>query len=320
MQNVAFAGTNFYIYVNASTDGTNPILTSIGPPNNATGVGVNALIRARFSESINPLTVNDSTVSVTSGTTIPVSISFDSGNTWVTLTPQAPLPDNATVTVTLNGIEDEAGNSLAASSTLFLTTGAADTTRPTVAWSSVLNGATDVPVNTAFDVTFSEVIDVPSLMLAQNTTFYDYTFGGYRPATFSVSADARTVTIVPNAVMAVGNTYGLFIGTGILDLAGNSLVNANFTFVTSFASDSTAPQVLGVSPPNGTADVPRNARLQVLFNEPIRPTSLNNANLILSGLPVPVTKTLSNGNRTLTLAPNGLLAPGSSYTFSIADV
>jgi len=66
--------------------------------------------------------------------------------------------------------------------------------------------------------------------------------------------------------------------------------------------------------------VPRNVQIQVRFDEPIQPTSLEAVTLTGNGLPVPITTTLSDGNRTLTLTPSGLLAATASYVVSVEGV
>ena len=66
--------------------------------------------------------------------------------------------------------------------------------------------------------------------------------------------------------------------------------------------------------------MPRNVQIQVRFDEPIQPTSLEAVTLTGNGLPVPITTTLSDGNRTLTLTPSGLLAATASYVVSVEGV
>ena len=74
-------------------DSDNPVTVFVTPPDGATDVGVNAAIRVRFDEPINPLTVNESTIMVTDGTNSAVSctISFSNENQDVLMTPHAPF-------------------------------------------------------------------------------------------------------------------------------------------------------------------------------------------------------------------------------------
>ena len=89
---------------------------------------------------------------------------------------------------------------------------------------------------------------------------------------------------------------------------------------TAFTGDTAPPHVVAVNPVSALANVPRNAKVRILFDEPIRATSLASVNLLLNGNPVAVTAVLSNANRTLTLTPTALLAPNAAYTISAAGV
>jgi hypothetical protein len=73
-------------------------------------------------------------------------------------------------------------------------------------------------------------------------------------------------------------------------------------------------------PNAGLADVPTNARIQALFDEPIDATQLEQVVLLQGATPLAVTRALSNGNRTLTLTPPTLLAPDTPHTLVIAGV
>ena len=93
----------------AGTDTTAPTLSSTDPANAATGVALNKLVRATFSEAMDPLTVS---MTLNQGaTSIPGTVSY-SGNT-VTFTPMASLIPSTLYTATVGaGAEDLAGNVL----------------------------------------------------------------------------------------------------------------------------------------------------------------------------------------------------------------
>ena len=114
-----------YLYTGTAADTTAPTILGVAPPNNQQNVGLNGLVVVTFSEPINPITANSSTVSLgygTPATAIPTSVSFNSTNTQVTFTPTTPLPPGTTVTVAItNGVQDVAGNAVTAQSTTFKT-------------------------------------------------------------------------------------------------------------------------------------------------------------------------------------------------------
>jgi len=321
LQNTPFAATNFYFYTGAGADATAPAVISIAPPDGALDIGINAIVRLQLSEPINPLTVSAGTVSLSSSSgPVPASVTFNPADTTVTLAPQVPLPVSTALTLTIDGVQDAAGNPVPAQTTQFTTNAGADTVRPTVIATNVTAyGANNVPINTVFHVTFDEPMDVATV-LAQTATFlYDSSLG-YRSGTGSMSSDGRTFTFVPDNPLAVNHSHSLSLSTGF-DLAGNQQNAFTFFFTTTFASDTTPPVVSGVNPVPGATGMPRNARVEIRFSEPVSELSLSNVQLLTNGgTPVSVTRALSDTNRLLTLRPNGLLSGNRTYTISVGGV
>ena len=315
-----FASYYFYTSPTSITDSVVPTVSAVAPTDNATGVGDNATIRVTFSKPIDPLTVNASTIVISGGayTVMPSSISFNSTNQTVTITPQIPLPDSTLMTIAVSGVSDPSGNTVVPRTTQFTTGPGADTVAPSVVSSSVVSNATNVPVNSVFIIQFSEPMD--PLLLQQNNSFalYDNNFGTVIPANISFSTDGLTATINSTSPLPVGRSLRISINNG-QDLAGNTMAGFNIYFTTSFAPDATPPLVTGTSPVTGTTGVPINTQLVVQFNEPVQPTSLAGVTLSAGGS-IPVTQSLTNGDTTLYLTPNTLLNPGTSHTITVAGV
>ena len=322
LQNTPFAGTNFYFYTGTTTDTTPPALVRIAPTNGAPNIGVNATVRLHLSESINPLTATSATLSLSwPGGVIPASVTFNTGNTVVTLVPQVPLPASATVTVSVNGLQDLAGNPVATQTTQFTTGPSADTVRPTVVASNVaVYGANNVPTNASFQITFDEPMDVATVLAQTPNFLYDYGAGTYRAGTSSMSADGLTLTFVPDAPLAVNRQHALVMSTGF-DLSGNQQNGYSIVFSPIFATDTAPPVVTAVNPVDGSTGVPRNARVEIRFSESIRAQNLGNVRLLTNGgSAVAVTRTLSDNDRILTLRPTGLLASNRNFTVSVSGV
>jgi hypothetical protein len=98
-----------------------PTVAAVSPINKLGGVPLNANIGLEFSAPVDPLTMNGTTIQVSGGgtTSVPASISFMSdgvanGNLRVLIVPQAPLPASTTMTFTVNGVTDVAGNAVTA--------------------------------------------------------------------------------------------------------------------------------------------------------------------------------------------------------------
>ncbi len=114
--NFAAAQANDYFYTSTTSVSNTSTLTvtALAPTNGATNIGDNAQIQVSFSEPVDQLTVNGTTVSVTgaSSTVMPSTIAFDSTGQIVTITPLTPLPDNATMTIAISGVTDSSGNAI----------------------------------------------------------------------------------------------------------------------------------------------------------------------------------------------------------------
>ena len=329
-----------YFYTDTASDTTHPTVLGVAPPNNQQNVGLNGLVVVTFSKTINPITVNSTTVTLSYGTTptqIPTTITFDSTYTYVTFTPIDPLPASTPIKVSItNGVQDIAGNSVTALSTTFITGAAADTTAPSVTSSTPVNGATNVPTNAVVVVQFSEPMDASSFVQKYSAAYcgayyyygysyytsyclFDVTLGTVIPANVSVSADGMSAILVPQSPLTPGDT--VFVSSyQATDLAGNVETGFQSQFTVGSSPDTTPPQVLLVNPINNLTNVPINASVQVLFDRPVSANSLSQLILKAGGSTVATSPMLSNGGQTLTLVTSDLLSPSTTYTLTINGV
>ncbi len=232
------AGTglpNFLFTTGTAPDTTQPQVNGVSPANLLTGVPINAQVVVQFNEPVDALTVNQVTLS--GGSTVSVTKTLSNANKMLTLVPIMPLNTNTTYTVTVAGVQDIGGNSLAAAVTTTFTTGiSADLTPPTVASTTPLNGATGVLTNTVIQVQFSKRIDRLTVTnTTPNATFQVYpTNGGPTQAiagTIQVSSDGLTATFTPVASLATSTAYSISL-TGILDLVGQPITPSLRSFTT----------------------------------------------------------------------------------------
>src|SRR5262249_50199490 len=109
---------------------TPPKVTSVNPPNGATGILQNTTVTVAFNEALDPTTVNASTVRLLnpSGVAVAATVSYNSSTFTATLTPSAWLGQDTTYTVLIHGgttgsvIKDTAGDTMAANfSSSFMT-------------------------------------------------------------------------------------------------------------------------------------------------------------------------------------------------------
>jgi RHS repeat-associated protein len=329
---VASYGGSLQLITGSGPDYVVPTIVTTSPQNGLTNVGDNANVRLLFSKPINPITVNSSTIQLSGGgiTFVPDSISFSNSNQMVLLTPHSPLPDNTLMTLTVSGITDVAGNSIVPQTTTFTTGTGPDVVPPVIVWASPLQAnpyypPTNVPLNAIMQVQTNESID-PGTVNSNTFPLFDETSGVVQiNATYSVSTDGRTITLIPSAPLTANHHYYVYAFNGMADLAGNTLSTAvtgvmgNFNFTTGTTSSTNGPQVTGISPSNG-ATVPINAQVAVAFNEAIDPATLSGLTLTGPGGAVTAAATITNGNQLAGLVPVVPLAPSTQYTVNVAGV
>ncbi len=306
-----------------------PTIVSQAPTNNSTNIGTNTAVSVNFNKIINPISVTGSTIKLSAGATteVPSSISFSPDYTRVSIIPLAPLPPSTAMTVAISGVTSEAGKSLANTTTTNFTTAAQpDFNPPYVVNPSVLNGQTNVPVNSVFSVQFSKPMDIGSVdgaivgVCTQPSSYYCIVYGyPLVPATISWSADQTTIFVVPTSPLAVGTGYSLQ-SSSLTDLAGNPQTNFSASFTTSFVANTNPPTVINTSPENTETAVPVNSPVEILFNEPIQPTSIVQVTLKTGGNTVAVTPTFTDANQLLTLTPALPLLANANYTLTITGV
>jgi hypothetical protein len=241
----------------------------------------------------------------------------------VLLVPHAPLAEASVFRLTVQGVQDRAGNAVIPQTTQFTTGAEPDTVAPVVVYVDPFNGATEVPVNVVITAEMNEPIDLGSVD-SNSCPVYD-AIGELVSGSYAVSADGRTVSFVPEAPLTVGSRYSADFSCNsqrLLDLAGNPLTECFSTsFTTGAAADTTGPQVVAVSPAESLAEVPINARVMIAFDEPIQVHTVDQVTLHDGAGEVEVIRLpLSNGNRLLTLLPVVPLAPRTAHTVTIAGV
>jgi hypothetical protein len=317
----AYGGGTWTFNTGTTFDALQPSVAAFSPANNATNIGDNATIRFSFNKLMDTTSINPSTVTLTSGgNQLAYSEAFSTPDnvTYVTLTPLAPLPDNAAVTLSLGtGINDLVGQSLASTQTITFNTGnGPDLTAPQLVSQNVTNGQTNVPVNTAISLTFNKPLD-PSAYLF--VTLYSYSQSLNVATTGMVSTNGTTITLIPTSPLVLASQYQLCY-SGVTDVEGNPSGGACVNFTTASAAVTTPPQVLYTVPPVSATNVADNSLIEVIFDRPLDPTSLGQVTLTSSGTPVTAAASLAWGNSTVRLTPSSLLSANASYTVTVVGV
>jgi hypothetical protein len=148
-----------------------------------------------------------------------------------TFTPDAVLDASTVYSATIKGgaggVADLQGNPLATDFIWSFTTGAEDTTPPTVTTMSPTDGASDVAVGSAVTATFSEPMNADSI----DATSFELRDAGNAlvPATVTYDALTRTAKLTPADALSLQSSYDATLTAAITDVAGNALVT-DFTW------------------------------------------------------------------------------------------
>jgi len=224
------------------------ILTT--PSGLATGVPFNQIVSATFSTPMDPRTFVPATFTLTGpgATVVPgLAVYAAIGNT-LTFTPTNNLAADTTFTATITtAAENLAETPLATNYVWTFTTGSTPAVIPPELVSTVpANASVSIPLTQTVIATFSEPINPLTIT---NSTFTLAGPGGATVGgTFSYNAINSIVTFTPKLQLAASTTYIATIGSGVTDMAGNSLGNTGVPNPWSFttgAAPVTPPVVLG---------------------------------------------------------------------------
>lgn len=311
------------------TDPTNPDVTSplvmgINPEIDAIDICENSSITVTFSEAMQRKSINAQNVRVLLASTEQVAaagLSLQSSNSEVFINPVELLADNSEYIVELENVRDDAGNLLAASYSAGFTTGnCVDEERPFLVDSSPVTNSTDIAVNARITILLNEPIE-SSTVNEDNFYVYDQTSNQRINGVIEVTQDNTALVFTPNVPMLVGRRHFVIIGSTILDQFGNQFRSTSIAFTSSFEPDGAGPEIVSTTVNEGQTSVPTNAKLAVLFNEPINALYVNAVQLLDGNSEaVPVSRSLSQDRRRVLLTPTVPLDENTQYLFSVDGI
>ncbi len=346
----ALASTYLHATGFKTTDSVPPTVFSTLPVDGTSAIAVATTVAVTFDEPMDTATITTNTADTTCSGTFQVSsdgfttcvqmtavpVVSNSDQTF-TITPTANLASTTVYQIRLTvGVQDVAGNAMAAQYTGALGFTTEDVVAPNVVTTSPLDAATNVVATSTVAVTFDEAMDTATL----TTNSADTTCSG----TFQVSSDAFTTciqmaaapvasvgdtvfTITPSANLASGTTYQIRITTGAQDSSGNALA-AIYTTPTGFTTqDIVPPTVSSVTPADSATAIAVSSTIVVVFDEAINTgtITINTADTTCSGtvqlssddfvscVQLSGTAVASVGDTTFTITPAGNLTSSTTY-------
>ncbi|WP_326968254.1 peroxidase family protein [Arthrobacter sp. CG_A4] len=217
-----------------ASDTVAPTVTARTPATGAFSASRTANLTATLSEAVTGVTGTNFQLRLGTapGTTVvPAAVSYNPLTRVATLNPNGSLTADRLYTVTLTGISDSAGNTMAPTTWTF-TTGP----NPTITAQTPASGATAVRRNANVTARFSEAIT--GFAVVGKVRIQRVSTGADISSVESFSAATRVLTINPRASLAPNTQYRVTITggtTGVRDLAGNPLTTRTWTFTTGSA-------------------------------------------------------------------------------------
>ena len=303
-------------------DITPPTVNSTDPVDNATGVALNKIITAIFSEAMDPSSITTASVTVTGlgGVSVTGTVNYVATSNSLTFTPASNLASSTTYTATITtGAKDAAGNAMLSNKVWTFNTGAAlDVTPPTVISTDPVNIATGVALNKKITATFSEAMDQSTII---TTTTFTVTGPGITVVTGTVTyvAASNSAIFSPASNLASSTTYTATITTGAKDAAGNAMLSNNvWTFSTGTALDVTPPTVISTDPANIATGVALNKIIAATFSEVMDASTITATGTVtLMQGATPVTGMVGYTGTTVTFTPTSNLVFNTVYTATI---
>jgi methionine-rich copper-binding protein CopC len=298
-----------------------PTVTSVSPADLSTNVATNTAINITFSEQMDASTINGTTITLKNTNTsaaVAGTVSYNSGTHVATFTPSAALANGTGYTVTVTtGVKDVAGNAMASQFTSSFTTIAApDTTAPTVVSTYPANFDTEIPIDTAITVAFSEAMK-PSTINSTNFRVNETVGGASVAGTVTYNTTTFTAKFKPTSLLKNNTSYTVTVTTGVQDSAGNALAGDKvFSFTTT-----KFPSVIATSPANNATGVAISAPVTATFSEAMDATTITVTTFSLKttvgSVSVAGTVSYNASTHVATFTPTAPLAPGTGYTATI---
>ncbi len=305
-------------------DMTAPAVIATAPADSATGVPLDIVVTATFSEPLDAATVTVETFTLTpeGGEAIVAMVAVDSTSTVATLTPQALLSNATLYEARLTtAIADTAANSLETDHVWTFTTAPLDTVAPAVIATAPADSATGVPVDVVVTATFSEPLDAATVTVE---TFTLTPEGGEAIlATVAMDSTSTVATLTPQAQLSSATLYEARLTTAIADTAANSLVADHVWAFTTATLDTVAPAVIATAPADSATGVPLDAVVTATFSEPLDAATVTVETFTLTpegGEAIVAMVAVDSTSTVATLTPQAQLSSATLYEARLTTV
>lgn len=286
------------------TVGLCPVVSTTNPIDGASGVPLSQIVSATFNEEMNPLTINQSTFTITvAGAPVAGTVTYS--GTTATFTPASRLVVNTLYTGRITTeVKDVDGNALQTDHVWTFTTGL----NPLVV-------STD-PANLAVNVALNKIITATFNMSMNPLTLNATTFTVKQGTTTILGAITYAGTMVSftsAAPLAENKVYTVTITTGTTNIVGTELAS---DYVWSFTTGIT-PIVVSTDPMNNATGVALNKVITATFNMPMNPLTLSATTFTVKQGAIPILGTITYSGSTVSFKPAAQLENNKVYTATI---
>lgn len=186
---------------------------------------------------------------------------------------------------------------------------------PTVGSTTPQRSSTDVALNTAITVTFSEEMASSSIS-SQTFTLADPT----STVAGEVLLSGVTAVFIPAENLSGNTTFTARVTTGAMDLTGNPPAeDYEWRFTTGEDQDSNPPQVSSTTPSSGALEVANNAPISATFTEAMDPHTITTTSFTLLAGTTPVLGEVHYVGITALFSPMVDLEGDTTYTARITS-
>ncbi len=339
---MAFLIPVFFVFFTFNA-GYAAISVTPNPADNATGVAVDSVITATFSEKMDTSTIMEGTFLVTTWVSVigemPVSgeVTYNEETRKATFKPRNLLDADTQYVARLRmPITSLSGESLETDYEWKFNTQIGDTYKPLISVSPAKNAVNICAA--VVTATFSEEMDASSIQ-ADYTAFGDI-FGDASKNTFYLSTlkeggefdyieyipgkatySNKVATFTPNEALKPDTEYSATITTGVKDMAGNYLTSG---YKWSFTAGTCGSPITVVSvvPPKKALGVSVDSSISATFSEELKESTVTAPGAftlltLSSGSLENVEGTVTYSNKTAVFKPSERLDYDSSYTVKI---
>lgn len=255
-------------------DLTPPRIEERSPGENAKKVPVNSKITITFDEEVIKETLEPRFVLFGPSGEVQTRFSYQVGSKNATLEPLSDLEGETTYRVFVRrGVKDQSHNATSSDVSWFFTTDKVPDTTPPLVVRGIPQENEGVFVKTLITALFNGPIDSGTL----TGNFVVVGREGNVPGEVHYVESSRTAIFAPfrsdgalNARLEYSTTYTVVLGSGIKDLAGNSLVQESWTFTTI-----DPPQVIERSPVGEEIPTDPPPPIRAVFSREMKGNSIN---------------------------------------------